>query len=120
MPSHRHHEMGDLIVQISVTFPEKLDPAALSPLEQILPARSQQPKYPKNIHVDEVDMVDAAERRTKSGMGNQGNYGDAMDTDDEDGQAGGPQVQCANRTFHFLSLSFSEILTNSSSSPLAE
>jgi len=97
MPSHRHHEMGDLIVQISVTFPEKLDPAALSPLEQILPARPQQPKYPKNIHVDEVDMVDASERRTKSGMGNQGNYGDAMDTDDEDGQAGGPQVQCANQ-----------------------
>ena len=102
MPSHRHHEMGDLIVQINVTFPEKLDPTLLAPLEQILPPRPDQPQYPKNIHIDEVDMVDASERRTKSGMGNGGHsHGDAMDTDDEDGQGGGPQVQCANREFLF-------------------
>jgi DnaJ family protein A protein 2 len=89
--------MGDLIVQLNVTFPEKLDPTLLAPLEQILPPRPDQPKYPKNIHLDEVDMVDASERRTKSGMGNGGHQHDAMDTDDEDGQGGGPQVQCANR-----------------------
>lgn len=98
MPAHRHHDMGDLIVQINVTFPEKLDPTLLAPLEQILPPRPEQPQYPKNIHIDEVDMVDASERRTKSGMGNGGHsHGDAMDTDDEDGQGGGPQVQCANQ-----------------------
>ncbi|GAA6060342.1 hypothetical protein JCM10212_000439 [Sporobolomyces blumeae] len=97
MPSHRNHDMGDLIVQINVKFPERLDPETLAPLESILPPRPALPTYPKEIHIDEVDMVDAAERRTKSGMGNQGAYGDAMDTDDEDGPGGGPQVQCANQ-----------------------
>ncbi|BGP16528.1 hypothetical protein JCM10213_001134 [Rhodosporidiobolus nylandii] len=97
MPSHRHHELGDLVVQINVKFPDSLDPNALAPLESILPPRPELPKYGKDIHVDEVEeMFDAAERRSKSsGMG-AGGFDDAMDTDDE-GQGGGPQVQCANQ-----------------------
>ncbi|GAA5916116.1 hypothetical protein JCM6882_003940 [Rhodosporidiobolus microsporus] len=95
MPSYRHHELGDLVVQINVKFPESLDPESLGPLESILPPRPDLPTYDKNVHVDEIDtMVDASERRSKSGMG-AGGYEDAMDTDDE-GQ-GGPQVQCANQ-----------------------
>ncbi|NXD32449.1 MAS5 protein, partial [Spelaeornis formosus] len=39
MPSYRHHELGDLVVQINVKFPDSLDPAALAPLESILPPR---------------------------------------------------------------------------------
>ncbi|BGP55703.1 hypothetical protein JCM8202_003807 [Rhodotorula sphaerocarpa] len=92
MPSHRHHELGDLVVQINVKFPDSLDPAALAPLESILPPRPDLPTYPKNIHVDEVPMVDIADRRTKSGLGSGANPDDAMDTDEE---GGGPQVQCA-------------------------
>ncbi|GAA5940439.1 hypothetical protein JCM3775_005092 [Rhodotorula graminis] len=92
MPSHRHHEMGDLIVHINVKFPDSLDPAALEPLEHILPARPVLPTFGKDVHVDEVDMVDAADRRTKSGHGQGGAYDDdQMDTDDE---GAGPQVQC--------------------------
>lgn len=92
MPSHRHHEMGDLIVHINVKFPDSLDPAALAPLEQILPPRPDLPTFGKEVHVDEVEMVDASERRTKSGHGQGGAYDDdAMDTDDE---GTGPQVQC--------------------------
>ncbi|KAJ8294232.1 DnaJ subfamily A member 2 [Rhodotorula toruloides] len=95
MPSYRHHEMGDLVVQINVKFPDSLDPAALAPLENILPPRPDLPTYPPNVHVDEVEMTDASERRTKSGLGGGGGFGDdAMDTDEEGGA--GPQVQCAN------------------------
>lgn len=93
MPSHRHHELGDLVVQINVKFPDSLDPAALAPLESILPPRPELPKFPKNIHVDEVPMVDVADRRTKSGLGSNPHGDDAMDTDEEGGA--GPQVQCA-------------------------
>ncbi|ORY89346.1 putative YDJ1-mitochondrial and ER import protein [Leucosporidium creatinivorum] len=91
MPSYRHHEMGDLIVHLSVKFPDSLDPEALGPLESILPPRPEQPTYPENIHLDEhVEMVDAADRKSRSQMDP-----DAMDEDDE--QGGGPQVQCANQ-----------------------
>ncbi|GAA6047380.1 hypothetical protein JCM3770_001275 [Rhodotorula araucariae] len=93
MPSHRHHEMGDLIVHINVKFPDALDPAALAPLENILPPRPDLPTFGAEIHVDEVEMVDAADRRTKSGHGQGGAYDDdQMDTDEEGGA--GPQVQC--------------------------
>ncbi|GAA5985461.1 hypothetical protein JCM11641_007075 [Rhodosporidiobolus odoratus] len=95
MPSHRHHELGDLVVQIDVKFPDSLDPSALAPLESILPPRPELPKFAKNVHVDEIDEIfNASERRAKSGMG-AGGYDDAMD-EDEEGQ-GGPQVQCANQ-----------------------
>ncbi|BGP24958.1 DnaJ family protein [Rhodotorula toruloides] len=95
MPSYRHHELGDLVVQINVKFPDSLDPAAVAPLENILPPRPDLPTYPPNVHVDEVEMTDASERRTKSGLGGNGGFGDdAMDTDEEGGA--GPQVQCAN------------------------
>ncbi|CEQ39617.1 SPOSA6832_01177 [Sporobolomyces salmonicolor] len=99
MPSYRHHEMGDLVVKLDVTFPDHLDPEALAPLEQILPPRPELETFGKDKdgHLDEVEMVDASERKTKSGMGGPGGYGDdAMDTDDE-GQGGGPQVQCQNQ-----------------------
>ena len=79
--------MGDLIVQINVKFPDKLDPETLAPLESILPPRPALPEFPESIHIDEhVEMVDADERRTRSGRE------DAMEEDEE---GGGPQVQCA-------------------------
>lgn len=82
--------MGDLIVQINVTFPTSLDPTLLAPLETILPPRPDLPTYPKEMHLDEdVNMVDAEDRRTRSGR-------DEMDEDEQEG-AGGPNVQCANQ-----------------------
>lgn len=91
MPSYRNHDMGDLILQINVTFPETLDPALLAPLESILPPRPALPTFPKGVHMDEhVDMVAADDRRVRSG----GPKGDEMDEDEE---GAGPQVQCANQ-----------------------
>ena len=88
MPSYRNHDMGDLIVHLTVKFPDHLDPESLAPLESILPPRPEQPTFPENIHLDEhVEMVDAGDRKTRS------MDPDAMDEDDE--QGGGPQVQCA-------------------------
>lgn len=92
MPSYRHHEMGDLIVQLSVKFPDVLDPELLAPLETILPARPPLPDYGKEVHLDNaVEMGDADEKRAGTGRGE-----DAMDEDDE--QSGGPQVSFG---FHF-------------------
>jgi DnaJ family protein A protein 2 len=91
MASQRHHDMGDLIVQLNVTFPTSLDPSLLAPLETILPARPALQVFPEGIHMDEdVDMVDADERRTRSGR-----EAAAMDEDEE--QGGGQNVQCANQ-----------------------
>lgn len=79
--------MGDLIVQINVVFPATLDPAALGPLESILPPRPELPTYGKEIHLDEdVNMVDAEDRRTRSGRD------DEMEQDEQEG--GGQGVQC--------------------------
>lgn len=90
MPSHRHHEMGDLIVQINVKFPDHIDPEQLGPLETILPPRRELPTFPDNIHIDEhVELLEASERKARSADPN------AMDEDDEEG--GGPQVQCAQQ-----------------------
>lgn len=88
MPSYRNHDMGDLIVQINVTFPETLDPALLAPLESILPSRPELPTFPKNISLDDsVELVNADDRRVRSG-----GREDAMEEDEE---GAGPQVQCA-------------------------
>ncbi|SCV71933.1 BQ2448_4627 [Microbotryum intermedium] len=90
MPSYRHHEMGDLIVQINVKFPDSLDPSTLAPLEKILPARPELPTFPDSIMIDDhVEMVDAGDRKSKTMREDQ------MDEDEEGGA--GPQVQCANQ-----------------------
>ncbi|KAM0791289.1 hypothetical protein ACM66B_005763 [Microbotryomycetes sp. NB124-2] len=90
MPSYRHHEMGDLIVQMNVKFPDSLDPSVLGPLESILPPRPDLPTYPENIHIDDqVEMQDASDRRPN---------GAGMDVDSDDEEHGHTQgVQCANQ-----------------------
>jgi DnaJ family protein A protein 2 len=69
MPSYRHHELGDLYVQIKVKFPESIDP------------------------IDELTLEEPNDRQKRSAASN----GDEMDEDDEDGR--GPGVACAQRMF---------------------
>ncbi|KAK4056659.1 Type I HSP40 co-chaperone [Microbotryomycetes sp. JL221] len=93
MPSYRHHEMGDLLIHMNVTFPDSLDPAVLAPLESILPARPELPTYPDNIHIDDqIEMQDASDRKARNGAGGAG----GMDVDSED-EGDRPSVQCANQ-----------------------
>ncbi len=89
MPSHRHHEPGDLYIKLNVAFPDNMDPALIQHLEAALPPRRPLPTFPKTTILEEVDLsdMDARQQRTSQRQ-------DDMDEDDEDGQ---PRVACANQ-----------------------
>lgn len=89
MPSLRHHEPGDLFVNLTVKFPDNIDPAAVPQLEAALPPRTPLPKFPKGVHTEEVDLneMDARQQRYAGGP-------DSMDEDDEPRAHG---VQCAQQ-----------------------
>ncbi|KAG8925992.1 Type I HSP40 co-chaperone [Tulasnella sp. 419] len=89
MPSHRHHEMGDLFVKINVKFPDHLPPESMQLLEQALPPRRPLPTYPKNVMVEEVELDELDARQRAQAQRSD----DDMDEDD-DGQ---PGVRCANQ-----------------------
>ena len=89
MPSHRHHNPGDLYVKFNVKFPEYLDAEAVAKLESAFPPRKPLEKFSKNIMIEEVDLsdLDARQQREATALGE-----DAMDAEDEH-----PRVQCANQ-----------------------
>ncbi|WFD06009.1 Type I HSP40 co-chaperone [Malassezia vespertilionis] len=91
MPSYRHHEMGDLYVNLKVKFPESLSADQLEALEKALPPRSLPKSLPNDFDVEDVvmDTIDDGEAhraRTKPST---------TAEMDEDEAGGGPQVQCA-------------------------
>lgn len=91
MPSYRHHELGDLYVNLSVDFPDSLSEEQRGLLEKALPPRTTKANLPNNVDVEDVvmDTIDDNEaHRARTGPAS----GADMD-DDEAG--GGPQVQCA-------------------------
>lgn len=88
MPSRRHHDFGDLFVNVRVVFPDRIDPAVVPLLEQALPPRKPAETYGPDVMVEEVDMVDMDARQQQEHA-----RGDAMDEDDD----GRPRVQCANQ-----------------------
>lgn len=88
MPSRRHHDFGDLFVNMHVTFPDSIDPAVVPLLEQALPPRKPAETFGPDLLVEEVDMVDMDARQQQEHA-----RGDAMDEDEE----GRPRVQCANQ-----------------------
>lgn len=95
MPSHRHHDFGNMYIQFAVKFPEKnwtQDPAAFDALRQILPSPSLVNVPPANAVSDPVDLEDADAHST----GFAGGSGDPME-EDEDGHPGGERVQCASQ-----------------------
>ena len=94
MPSHRHHDFGNMYVQFNVKFPEKnwtQDAAAFDALRQILPAPSVSVAPPATAVLEPVDVED-----TDAHSRGFANDGDAMD-EDEDGHPGGERVQCASQ-----------------------
>lgn len=92
MPSHRHHEPGDLYVRLNVAFPPSLDPEVVPLLEKALPPRKPLPTFPKNVVLEEVDLQDLDARQQKNAQ----KASDEMDEDDGDGD-GQPRVACANQ-----------------------
>ena len=99
MPSHRHHDMGDLYVRITVNFPSHIDPNVIGLLEQALPPRNElvMPPAPsgKKFAIDEVTLEEPNDRQRRAAQN-----GDEMDEDDD--ERGGPGVQCAQREYHLL------------------
>lgn len=90
MPSHRHHELGDIYIGLTVTFPESLPETAFPMLESALPPRDQASK-PAKMDVEEVFLENADPSKQRRAMD-----ADAMD-EDEDGGHGGGGVQCAQQ-----------------------
>ncbi|OBT62956.1 hypothetical protein VE03_07655 [Pseudogymnoascus sp. 23342-1-I1] len=96
MPSHRHHDFGNLYIQFDVKFPEKnwtTNPAEFDALKSILPPTVQPILPPAETMTEAVDLedVDASQQARAAGHG-------MMDDDDEDGHpAGAERVQCASQ-----------------------
>lgn len=88
MPSQRHHDFGDLFVNLHVSFPDRLDPDVVPLLEQALPPRKPAQTFPADILVEEVDLTDMDARQQQEHA-----RGDAMDEDDDPQ----PRVACANQ-----------------------
>lgn len=90
MPSHRHHEPGDLILNISIEFPESIPESAIPLLEKALPPRPAFDKFPASMHIEETVMQDVDEKTRKKAANGKD---EGMDEDEHDQREGG--VQCA-------------------------
>ncbi|KAJ1999811.1 Type I HSP40 co-chaperone, partial [Coemansia thaxteri] len=97
MPSHRHHNMGNMFIKFNVKFPEAnwAAEADIKKLEALLPARRPLAGLGKGAHVEEVVLSSVDAHHQKS-MNNGDN--DGMDEDYEDVHQHGPAgVQCAQQ-----------------------
>ncbi|KAJ2789094.1 Type I HSP40 co-chaperone [Coemansia helicoidea] len=94
MPSHRHHNMGNLFVQFKLRFPEPnwTSEENIKALEGLLPPRQPLPTLPSSTHTEEVVLsaVDAHHQKRMNAAE------EAMDEEYEDAQQG-PGVQCAQQ-----------------------
>ena len=95
MPSYRHHEMGDLYINLHVDFPDVIDVEKVSLLEQALPARKEPLKLKGDMDVEDVQMDEIDEREARQARGANGAGGPGMDMEDDEEAGGGPGVQCA-------------------------
>ncbi|KAJ3788538.1 hypothetical protein GGU10DRAFT_393237 [Lentinula aff. detonsa] len=86
MPSHRHHEPGDMYVKLNVVFPDSIALENIRYLEKALPARTPPQTFPNNILIEEVSL-----QQTDTRSMPQEYQDDAMEEDPE------PRVQCANQ-----------------------
>jgi DnaJ family protein A protein 2 len=86
MPSHRHHEPGNLFVKLNVKFPDYIDQSVIPHLEAALPPRDPPATYGKDVMVEEVEMTELDARQQEQAQRSQ----DAMDEDDDEQ----PRVQC--------------------------
>lgn len=96
MPSYRHHEMGDLFINIHVDFPDEIPIDKIPLLEQALPPRKKPAAITNNEDVEDVLMEDISEREAHQGRSSANGAGAGQMEEDEDEEAGGgPGVQCA-------------------------
>lgn len=95
-PSVRHHEPGDLYVNLSVAFPDTLPLDSIPLLEKALPARRALPKLDSKIDVEDADMDDMNEREARKARGNGASGPGGMEMDEDDEEGAQPHVQCAN------------------------
>jgi len=100
MPSHRHHDFGNLYIQFDVTFPKQLGgpngasitPEAVQALERILPPRNAGPTPPADAMTEDFGLEDIDPTRESTRA-----HGQAMDDDDDDMHPGAERVQCASQ-----------------------
>ena len=79
MPSYRHHEPGDLYVRLNVVFPERLNPAFIPQLEQILPPRKPVQMFPKTTMLKGVNLSILDARQASAAQRNADDKDDADD-----------------------------------------
>merc|ERR1719188_2936378 len=88
MPTYRNpFEKGKLIMQFSVQFPERLDPAMAVKLERILPQK-EEPIIPDEYDEVDINDFDPEEERARR---------HAQFEEDEDHSGHGPGVSCATQ-----------------------
>ncbi len=96
MPSHRHHDFGNLYIQFEVKFPEKnwtTKPADFEALKAILPPTVQTVQPPADVMTEAADLEDV-DPQSQQGRASNG----MMDDDDED-HAGGERVVSGSDPF---------------------
>lgn len=90
MPSHRHHDFGNLYIKFDVKFPEKnwtTNPEHFETLKAILPPTVQPITPPIDVEAEQVDLEEMdpqSQSRAAHGMG-----------DEDEDMEQGPGVQCA-------------------------
>lgn len=98
MPIYKNpFDKGNLLVQMSVTFPEQMDPAIAAQLEKLLPPKPTIDFPLTGENVEEVTMLEFDPRNDRSSRGGRSGRSEAYAEDDEDGYSGmpgGPGVQC--------------------------
>ncbi|KAJ9655091.1 Type I HSP40 co-chaperone [Neophaeococcomyces mojaviensis] len=92
MPSHRHHDFGNLYIQFDVKFPDKIPIENLHLLEQVLPPRMQQNVPASDAMNEDYDLEDVDPRQQTRAQG--AAYGE---DDDDDVPPGAERVQCASQ-----------------------
>ena len=93
MPSHRHHDYGNMYIQFAVKFPEKnwtQDPATFEALRKCLPSPELVNTPPAEAMSEPADLEDVD--NSVRGFG-----GGAMEEDEEHEHHGGERVQCASQ-----------------------
>uniref|UniRef100_A0A667ZFU7 DnaJ heat shock protein family (Hsp40) member A2b n=1 Tax=Myripristis murdjan TaxID=586833 RepID=A0A667ZFU7_9TELE len=95
MPQYRNpFEKGDLFIKFDVQFPDNnwISPEKLSELEDLLPARAENPVI--SADAEEVDLKDYDRGQGSGGGARREAYNDSSD---EEGGHHGPGVQCAHQ-----------------------
>ena len=96
MPSHRHHDFGNMYIQFNVRFPEKnwlQDEAGFEALRKLLPPPTLLTTPPQEAMTEPADLEDVDGHSGAKAFGGAGGAED----EDEDGHPHAERVQCASQ-----------------------